>query len=240
VTPEQPLPRRRARYECEDRIQALLPSLSGLKNLDHDGRRREFAAQAPANVSVCGSQICTRPKIHTENTYLHELDLIPQHPRSLPGLLRLIGCLSSMEVQSHSVYSNLLEAGPSSVTTLPSYTRRETWAPGRAHQVHRRQLTEHEFHLSHKHSEKPWLSLTLRSRAPSSKSIPAYLEGEDVAGNVLLNLEHPDHISRIGFTVSCSLASFPHTAAFNESPDTRKNNNRTWTWLACRISQLRH
>jgi hypothetical protein len=68
------------------------------------------------------------------------------------------------------------------------------------------------FDLKSKKGE-PWAILQVRANGYLSKQLPAYIEGEEINGNVTLKLETPDNIQTITVAVSfCLLALRAHLA----------------------------
>lgn len=61
--------------------------------------------------------------------------------------------------------------------------------------------TEHAFTL-YTIDDQPYLTLRLRSWAPTPTSLPSFLEGQPISGRVELNLFEPDKIQEVTVSVS--------------------------------------
>lgn len=51
--------------------------------------------------------------------------------------------------------------------------------------------TEHTYSLNNSKG-KPWLTLIIKSRAPSVKALPVFLEGDVISGTVNVSLDKPE------------------------------------------------
>ena len=61
-------------------------------------------------------------------------------------------------------------------------------------------LTPHSFYLRDTHG-RPWMTLSLQSRAQSSKYLPVYCEGDTISGELTLDLLSPETLKGITITV---------------------------------------
>ncbi|KAF7327972.1 hypothetical protein MKEN_00377400 [Mycena kentingensis (nom. inval.)] len=86
---------------------------------------------------------------------------------------------------------------PQSACDLPAYTRRNTLAQP----VARREPSEHVYPLVDGKGS-PWATLTLRSSAKSSKSVPTFHEKEHINGTFQLNSEKGDSIQSVTVTIT--------------------------------------
>lgn len=89
------------------------------------------------------------------------------------------------------VLANLRDELPSYGVAGPSTLRRHT---SRECQLHDFNLADSERHT--------WATLRLYSWAPSAKSLPVFLEEQDVSGHVALDLRQPESIKRVEVSVS--------------------------------------
>ena len=62
--------------------------------------------------------------------------------------------------------------------------------------------TEHTYSLNNSKG-KPWLTLVIKSRAPSPKALPVFYEGDVISGTVSVSLDKPE--SSKGVTIAVSL-----------------------------------
>ena len=77
---------------------------------------------------------------------------------------------------------------------LPPYSRRNTLAQQPLSAP--REPTEHVFQIADGKS-KPWITLTLRSSAKSSRSLPTFFEKENINGQLEVDAEKGDSIQAI-------------------------------------------
>ena len=80
---------------------------------------------------------------------------------------------------------------------LPSY---DTPGPFNLREHTSRRLL-HEFTLEGS-DKRPWATVRFRSWAPSTKSLPIFLNGQEVSGHVILDLRQPESIKGVEFSVS--------------------------------------
>ncbi|KAI0672161.1 hypothetical protein C8Q78DRAFT_730210 [Trametes maxima] len=96
-------------------------------------------------------------------------------------------------------------------TELPQYTRsltpRSNSSPGsRSTQVPNRTPTEHYYHLTSSKS-RPWLTLKVISKAPTSTYLPAFYQGEAMQGTVTLTLDKEEPIKSVSVQVLGQMTS---------------------------------
>ncbi|EIN10023.1 hypothetical protein PUNSTDRAFT_143372 [Punctularia strigosozonata HHB-11173 SS5] len=70
----------------------------------------------------------------------------------------------------------------------------------------RRERIEHTYTLTNR-NDRPWLTLKLRSRAQQPTYLPYYFEGDEIAGNVELNLENEDSIREVAVILKGQIGS---------------------------------
>ena len=87
---------------------------------------------------------------------------------------------------------------------LPSYTANQSLS-----RPPRRELAVHTFELKDGKG-RPWLTLSVSSRAPSPSCIPHFYEGDEVRGVVNINLEKEMQVKSV--TVMVSDAQYYATA----------------------------
>ena len=61
---------------------------------------------------------------------------------------------------------------------------------------------DHHFHLTHKKTGTPWLTLTIRSRAASEAEPPTFYQGAEIAGSVKMELDREEFMDDIFIAVS--------------------------------------
>lgn len=64
--------------------------------------------------------------------------------------------------------------------------------------------TEHVFSLNNSKG-KPWLSLVVKSRAPSVKALPVFLDGDAITGEVRVALDKAESAKAVSIGVSARL-----------------------------------
>ncbi|KAF7316680.1 hypothetical protein HMN09_00400900 [Mycena chlorophos] len=104
-----------------------------------------------------------------------------------------------MDAPFPSRYRRFSRPGPApqSACDLPAYTRRNTLAQA----VVRREPVEHTFPLFDGRGN-PWATLTLRSSAKSTKSVPTFHEKEHINGSFELTAEKGDSIQSVTVTIT--------------------------------------
>lgn len=82
------------------------------------------------------------------------------------------------------------------LSDLPAYTASQSLS-----RPPRRELAVHTFELKDSKG-RPWLTLAVSSRAPSSACLPHFYEGDQVRGFVNLNLEKETQVKSVTVMVS--------------------------------------
>ncbi|KAA1477189.1 hypothetical protein DENSPDRAFT_884883 [Dentipellis sp. KUC8613] len=117
--------------------------------------------------------------------------------------------------------------------TLPSYSLAS--APSIAQSLSTPYQSEHQYSLENSKGL-PWASLHIRSRSPSSHSLPLYFEHDVISGSVSLDLGKPDGIRGVMITVQAGatgvgqrLEIFMETSqTLWSQPSGKLQGNHTW------------
>ncbi|KAH9848132.1 hypothetical protein C2E23DRAFT_941244 [Lenzites betulinus] len=92
-------------------------------------------------------------------------------------------------------------------TDLPQYHRTDTALSNNPSSSRvTRAPTEHQYHLPTSKS-RPWLSLSVLSKAPASTYLPAFYQGEPITGSVTLRLEKEEPIKSVSVQVLGQMTS---------------------------------